>query len=178
MIIEGRAAEKEGLKKVAELMCIAARTAPKGIGADNLVTAVICEESIDKLQVEMYRLAKEESVDYFSRDAKNLEEVSYIVLLGTKIQCIGLQVCGYCGFESYEENQKHSGICAFNIGDLGIAIGSAVSKASDFRVDNRIFFSVGKAALNIGYLGEDVKVAYGIPLASKGKNVFFDREKK
>jgi len=50
-----------------------------------------------------------------------------------------------------------------------------VSVAADLRVDNRVMYSVGKAALNIGILGEDVKIAYGIPLSISGKNPFFDR---
>ncbi len=178
MIIEGKAAEKEGLKKVAELMCVAARTAPKGRGTDMLVTAVVSGESITKLQEEMHRIAEAKGADFFARDAKNLDYVDCLVLLGTKIRQIGLKACGYCGFEDCEDNKKNRGICAFNTGDLGIAIGSAVSKAADFRVDNRVLFTAGKASINLGFLGEDVKIAYGIPLASEGKNIFFDREKK
>jgi uncharacterized ferredoxin-like protein len=36
-------------------------------------------------------------------------------------------------------------------------------------------FSVGKAAMELKYLPEDVRVAYGIPLAVSGKSVFYDR---
>ena len=66
-------------------------------------------------------------------------------------------------------------MCAISIGDLGIAIGSAVNAAGLHHVDNRVMFSVGKAALNLGVLGEDVVVAYGIPLGVTGKSPFFDR---
>ena len=38
--------------------------------------------------------------------------------------------------------------CVFNTGDLNLAIGSAVSLAADLRVDNRVMFSIGKAAIN------------------------------
>ncbi|UMZ75153.1 ferredoxin domain-containing protein [Natranaerofaba carboxydovora] len=178
MIIEGKAAEKKGLKQVAELICVAARTAPKGKGVDNIVTAVISDESLEKLQKEMYRIADEEGAEFFRRDAGCLENTPYIVLIGTKIEPVGVAPCGYCGYLNCKENKKNNGICAFNTGDLGIAIGSAVSKAADFRVDNRVLFTAGKAALNLGFLGEEVKIAYGIPLTSSGKNIFFDREKK
>ena len=82
-----------------------------------------------------------------------------VVLIGTKLKNPDESV------ESYTSSAV----------DLGIAIGSAVSVAADLRVDNRVMYSVGKAALNIGILGEDVKIAYGIPLSISGKNPFFDR---
>lgn len=175
MIFEGKAAENEALKYAARLMCLAARTAPKGRGTDNLVTAIISGDSIEKLQKEMNKIAINEGAEYFSRDAKNLDNASYIVLLGTVLRPLGVKGCGFCGFENCEENKKNKGVCAFNTGDLGIAIGSAVSKAADLRVDNRVMFTVGKAAVNLGFLGENVKIAYGIPLSSSEKNIFFDR---
>jgi len=67
------------------------------------------------------------------------------------------------------------GTCSFNVGDLGIALGSAVALAADLRIDNRIMYTAGKAALELGLLGEAVELAYGIPLAARGKNPFFDR---
>jgi uncharacterized ferredoxin-like protein len=33
----------------------------------------------------------------------------------------------------------------------------------------------GKAAIELGLLGDDVLIAYAIPLFAKGKNHFFDR---
>jgi len=35
-------------------------------------------------------------------------------------------------------------------------------------------YFAGKAAIKLGILGGDVKIAYGIPLVAKGKNPFFD----
>ena len=66
--------------------------------------------------------------------------------------------------------------CTFNTGDLGIAIGSAVSVAMDHRVDNRIMYTVGQAAMELRLLGDDVPVIYGIPLSISSKNPFFDRK--
>jgi uncharacterized ferredoxin-like protein len=100
-----------------------------------------------------------------------------LLLIGTKIKPMGLSHCGMCGFENCDEKDRHPDHpCAFNTGDLGIAIGSAVSVAADARVDNRVMFSVGKAVKEMKLLGEDVKIIYGIPLSAGGKNPFFDRK--
>ena len=89
---------------------------------------------------------------------------------------MGLPNCGFCGYKDCEENLKDKGICAFNTGDLGIAIGSAAAVAADHRVDNRVMFTAGRAALNLNLLGEEVKIAYGIPLSVGSKSPFFDRK--
>jgi len=47
--------------------------------------------------------------------------------------------------------------------------------AMDHRIDNRVMYSAGKAAIEGGFLSEEVIVAYGIPLSVSGKNPFFDR---
>ena len=59
--------------------------------------------------------------------------------------------------------------------DLGIALGSAVSIAADYRVDNRIMYSIGKAAAEMKYADDSV-VWHGIPISISGKNIFFDRK--
>ena len=59
--------------------------------------------------------------------------------------------------------------------DLGIAIGSAVSVATDARVDNRVMFSIGRAAMEMKLLGDRVCQMVGIPLSVSGKSPFFDR---
>ena len=60
--------------------------------------------------------------------------------------------------------------------DLGIAIGSAVSVAADGRIDNRVMFSVGKAAMSLGMLGREMALVFGIPLSASGKSPYFDRK--
>ena len=60
--------------------------------------------------------------------------------------------------------------------DLGIAVGSAVKTAQIHNVDNRVMYSGGVAALNLGLFGKECTVAYAIPLSATGKNIFFDRE--
>ncbi|MBI4595796.1 MAG: ferredoxin [Candidatus Tectomicrobia bacterium] len=167
--------EKEALYRVAKMMCLAARTAPKGRGEDKIVTAIVDGEEKDRITNEMARLGAEKGVAFFIRDAQNVGKSDLLVLFGTKFGQLGIPYCGNCGFKDCEENRKNNGICAFNTGDLGIAIGSAVSMAADFRADNRVMFTVGKAAQNLKILGEEVKLIYGVPLSGKGKNPFFDR---
>ena len=65
--------------------------------------------------------------------------------------------------------------CVFNVTDLGIAVGSAVSVAADNRIDNRVMYSAGKGALKAGMLPPDVKIAYGIPLSISSKSIYYDR---
>lgn len=69
---------------------------------------------------------------------------------------------------------KSSAHCAFDDVDLGIAIGSAVSVAADNRIDNRIMYSAGRAAMELEILGKKVINIQGIPLSVSGKNPFFD----
>jgi len=166
--------------RVAEDMCIAARTAPKGRGKDNLFIAIVKGEDLKCLSEKMEEVGKKEGLDFFIRDASNVLNSDALVMLGTKIASTGLGKlgkCGFCGFDNCEEKSKHANVpCAFNTGDLGIAIGSAVSVAMHNKVDNRIMFSAGYAAIKSGLIDKDVKIAYGIPLSVSGKNPFFDRK--
>jgi uncharacterized ferredoxin-like protein len=45
----------------------------------------------------------------------------------------------------------------------------------DRRIDNRIMFTAGKAAVKMGMFPPKVAIVYGIPLSVSGKSVFFDR---
>jgi uncharacterized ferredoxin-like protein len=45
----------------------------------------------------------------------------------------------------------------------------------DHRIDNRVMYTVGQAILEMKLLGEDVRIAFGIPLSVSGKSPFFDR---
>jgi uncharacterized ferredoxin-like protein len=175
MKTDGTNMERDGLIEVARKICIAARTAPKAKGTDNLVTMVLTGTEKDEIAREMQRIGEETGVAFFVRDANCLRSAGVLVLLGTKIKTQGVSNCGFCGFKDCADNEKNNGICAFNTGDLGIAIGSAVSMAADNRVDNRVFFTAGRAALNLKTLGPEVKIAYGIPLSVSGKSIFFDR---
>lgn len=165
------------VRDVAQKMLIAARTAPKARGEDNTVLALVEGEDIKKISDKLKEMGKQHDQAFFIRDAENILSASVLLLFGTKVKPIGLKVCGLCGFGNCAEKGKHADVpCAFNTGDLGIAIGSAASVAMDHRVDNRIMYTVGQAVLALGLLGDDVKVVYGIPLSATAKNPFFDRK--
>jgi uncharacterized ferredoxin-like protein len=175
MIYKSKELEKKAALQVAELMAAAARTAPKGKGTDRLEILVVDGTDKEALSHEMRRIAAETGTAFFERDAGNLDNSLAVVLVGTRNSVAGVPVCGFCGFKDCAENEKNEGICAIAISDLGIAVGSAVSVAADHRCDNRIMFSAGKAALRLKYFSEEVIIAYGIPLALRGKSPFFDR---
>ena len=82
--------------------------------------------------------------------------------------------CGLCGFSDCHTCEEAGGVCAQLLVDLGIAVSSAVSAAAQDYVDNRIMWSIGKAAAEL----EDIERGVcwlGIPLSITGKNIFFDR---
>ena len=72
----GREAEIDGLLNVAGLMAVAARTAPKTRGVDEIVTAVLTGEGKDRIADEMERLYKDKRnpLAFFPRDAGNLRD--------------------------------------------------------------------------------------------------------
>lgn len=169
---------KSVVMEVAELMIIAARTAPKARGIDNLFAAILTDEEVQKLADMMDKMVVEEGApSFFSRDAGNLRQSQVVVMLGTSISSLKLPMCGYCGFINCDYREKQNNIpCAFNTGDLGIAIGSAVSIAANHRIDNRIMFSAGYVAVRKNLLPPEVKIAYAIPLSVSAKSPYFDRK--
>ena len=171
-------ARTDALFDVAKKMMTAARTAPKGHGTDNLIIAVAERDIIETIAAKMKDMVREGvAAEFFIRDANNILSCDTMVLIGTRIKPISLKNCGLCGFADCNEKSTYPDHpCAFNTGDLGIAVGSAVSVAMDARVDNRIMFSVGKAVRALNLLGDEAKIIYGIPLSSTGKSPFFDRK--
>ncbi len=175
MITKSQEIEERSIERIADLMCVAARTAPKARGVDNLVVMLVKAREKDQLAEEMRKIAAQSGSQFFARDAGCLDKAAAVILLGQKIQPLGVSPCGYCGKGNCADCAKQGGLCAISIGDLGIAIGSAVATAALHHIDNRVMFSVGKAALNLNLFPEDVTIAYGIPLSIAGKNIFFDR---
>ncbi len=164
------------LKLVAELMCCSAITAPKGKGVNLLYTKIFEGEEKDKVASLMEEIGKEKGLSFFIRDSRNVEDSPLVVFIGTEVKPRGVPFCGFCGFKDCETSLKAGAYCAYAVGDLGIAIGSAVKVASLNNIDNRIMFSFGKAAIVGGFVPESVKLGYGIPLSVSGKNIFFDRK--
>ncbi len=177
MIYNSATLENAALLDAAQSMCAAARTAPKTKGVDRIVTLALTGDDKDALADRMESLADELGMAIFQRDAGNLRTAGAVVLIGTTEGAAGLgEPCSMCHFKGCAGRTEAGAICVFNPIDLGIAVGSAVSVAADARVDTRVMFSVGRAALASGLLGEGVSIALGIPVSISGKSPFFDRK--
>ena len=175
MIINEKEIKEKRVLEVGKQMMIAARTAPKGKGVDNLELVLISGNDLQILANYMEESVKSHGRKFFYRDASNIRQAQAVVVLGTKLGNMGLN-CGYCGFHTCAEKDLHGDLpCAFPLNDLGIAIGSACSIAADSRVDSRVMFSAGVAAMELGWLGKNCKAAYAIPISATGKSPFFDR---
>jgi uncharacterized ferredoxin-like protein len=167
--------EAAAAEQVAALMIAAARTAPKTRGIDNIRTAAIDDGPAKQtLIAKMREIAAAENRPSLARDAGNIERSPAIVVVGVEANTAGLN-CGFCGKPTCEALEEAGGICSFNSIDLGIATASAAEVAGRFHLDNRIMYSIGRAALDLGLLGPKVKQALGVPLSVTGKNPFFDR---
>ncbi len=166
------------IESVGRKMMIAAITAPKGKGKNTLEIKLITSEHINVLSNTLHKMGDDTNTEFYHRDANNLEKSSAVLILGTEIKTLGLnEICQLCGFSNCSEKEKYKNTpCVFNTADLNIAIGSAVSIATDNRVDNRIMFSAGKAAIEAGFFEKEIKIAFAIPLSASSKNVFFDRK--
>jgi len=175
MIHTKETAEKKGALACAEAMMVAARTAPKACGTDLIETLILDGEDKDRLTNAMREIGARKNKAFFTRDAGNVDDCHCIVLIGTSVGPRGLN-CGFCGVETCGAADKAGISCAMSVNDLGIATGSAAATAMDHRVDNRVLFSAGVAALELKLFPEKVKIVCGIGLATKGKNVFFDRK--
>jgi len=166
-LIEEEVALREGLLEVAKLMAISAKTAPKAKGIDNVVIKIIDKpEEIEKLARKMEELS-EKYGKFFLRDADNIRNSPVVVLIGCKY--IEMKLI------NPERYKVHVDIVC-SLLNLGIAIGSAVKTASIHNVDNRIMYSAGLAAQELGLIDADVVMA--IPLSATGKNIYFDRKPK
>lgn len=177
MIYSSEAMENAAVLDAAQLMCAAARTAPKTRGIDNVKTVVITGEDLlalaDKMEEIDLRINSGER-SFFSRDAGNVRRSKAVVLAGIEKKSYGLN-CGYCGFDSCAACENGNGTCFFCGTDLGIAVGSAVSTAADLHIDCRVMFSVGRCAAEMNYIDGDI-IWLGIPLSTGGKNPYFDRK--
>lgn len=184
--IGSKSAEREALLEAAKLMLVAARTAPKSAGIDDILTLITYGKEKDTIADEMERIAEERKADGFKRDAKNARDSEAIVLIGVRgSKSLGLN-CGACGHESCVEFEKVQGklrgdfvgpTCVFKALDMGIALGSAVKIAGELNVDNRIMYRIGTAAMRLKLLPE-AAVIMGIPISANGKNIYFDRPAK
>ena len=96
MITKSAEMEARAVDQVVELMALAARTAPKAKGVDNLVIVAIRAKVKDQLAAEMRRIVQEENgLPNFERDAGNVDKVALVLLLGQRVKPLGPRPCGY-----------------------------------------------------------------------------------
>lgn len=175
MIIDERDTRHERVIQAANAMMTAARTAPKGKGFDMVEIKLITDEDIQTLSTAMLAYSEKTGMMFITRDAQNILHAEAILLIGTRQKIHNLN-CGYCGYPTCQEKEKHPTVpCSLNAVDVGIAIGSACAAATDARIDTRVMFSVGRVAKEIGWMS-DCSNVYGIPMNCSSKNPFFDRQ--
>jgi uncharacterized ferredoxin-like protein len=173
-------AEKDAVAVVAGLMALAARTAPKGKGQDEILIAVLTSAQKKKVAKAMEEYGRKNGVGFFLRDAGNVAASDACIVIGARGKAfVGIN-CGACGYPSCAAFAKAAGAAKkrttpVRMADLGIAIGSAAKTAQIHNVDNRIMYSAGSIAMALGFLGKDCTAAYAIPLSASGKSIYFDR---
>jgi len=183
-------AERDAVRTVANLMAVAARTAPKARGVDTVQSLVVEGEDVEALARAMEEAATGRP-DFFAntlrRDAGNVRNSACVVLIGatgaprkpeTPLDCggCGLKTCNNmikARAKAGAETDFLGPICAFALMDLGIALGSAAKVAAEHNIDNRMMYTIGVGAMKLKWL--DVDAVIGIPLSANGKSIFFDR---
>jgi uncharacterized ferredoxin-like protein len=165
---------------VADLMAIAARTAPKSAGKDFVVIKIIEGEQVKELAQKMFEFGQRAGKKNFDRDGKNVAASDVVVLIGIKdAKTVGLD-CSACGAEACNllpvnsvEGEFRGPNCAFRLLDMGIALGSAAKTAGILNADNRIMYRAGVVARAMGLI--DADFVMGVPLSATGKSIYFDR---
>ncbi len=171
----------QSIEVVAQMMEIAAITAPKTKGENYVQVKILLGEDVRTLGEKMIAFGKEHHRTNFDRDGRNVMNSQAVVLIGVKdAKPAGLNcsACGYATCTELEEapsvEEEFKGpICAYRLLDMGIALGSAVKTASLFNVDNRIMYRIGTVARANGLVDWDFVM--GVPLSVSGKSIYFDR---
>ena len=171
---------EDTVKLVAQLMMVAARTAPKGRGEDYVVMELLTGRRLKKLGEAMVEYGEDIKDRFYVRDGKSVLASQGVLLVGVKdAKPVGLN-CGGCGLERCirpedvkELRDFRAPVCMIRVLDLGIALGSAVKTASIHNVDNRIMYRVGVLARKLEMI--DADIVMGIPLSVSGKSPYFDR---
>lgn len=175
MVLNERDMRHEHVIECAKQMMTAARTAPKAKGVDIIEVMMITDDDIVALSNALHQIGENLGRGGLMRDAGNLLEADAVVLIASREEAMCLN-CGYCGFPSCGE--RPAGVpCAMNTIDVGIAVGSAVATAADLRLDTRVMYSAGYAALKLGWM-PGCNYIIGIPVSASSKNPFFDRKRK
>jgi uncharacterized ferredoxin-like protein len=184
-VLDGREQERQGILEIANLMVVAARTAPKSGGKDDILTAVVYGPEAETLAVDMGKIAVERNDPAWTKPVRIIKDAEAIVLIGVRGTKSYVTNCGACARNScddFTKAEKRSGRdldgpnCIFKTLDLGIALCSAAKVASILNADNRIYYRIGAAARRLRYMPE-ASVIMGISPSATGENPNFDRER-
>lgn len=182
-------AEQEAVLTAGRLMMAAVTTSPKTRGVSTLSSVLIQGEEKDRLARAMEEQFSKKGgrLESFPRDAQNIRRSAAVLLIGVKGTLpkkpenpLNCGACGYPSCAQFIRAEKKRGedfagpLCAFQVMDLGIALGAAAKMAAEFNIDNRIMYTAGAAAMTLGLLEADLIV--GMPLSISEKNIFFDRK--
>jgi uncharacterized ferredoxin-like protein len=167
------------LRTIADLMEIAAITAPKTKGENFVVVKTIEGKDLRRLGEGMKDYAQRVGIAGFDRDGRNVLDSVAVVLIGILDAEVADLNCAACGEETCIaintfEGEFKGPHCTLRVLDMGIALGSAVKSASLMNVDNRIMYRAGVVARELGLI--DADFVMGIPLSVSGKSIFFDRK--
>lgn len=165
MVVTEADAIKDATLYVAKLMAVAAKTAPKARGVDNIVVKILdSREELEALAKKMEELARVYGDDRWARDADNVRKSVALVLIGGTVVDLGIKTPRSWALDAN---------IVLSIINLGIALGSAAKTASILNVDNRIMFTVGVAAQELRIIEADYVI--GIPISATAKSIYFDR---
>jgi uncharacterized ferredoxin-like protein len=188
-ILTSNQAEQEAVLTAARLIMAAVTTSPKTRGVSTLSSVLIQGEEKERLAraMEEQFSKKGSRLESFPRDAQNIRRSAAALLIGVKGTLpkkpenpLNCGACGYPSCAQFIRAEKKRGedftgpLCAFQVMDLGIALGVAAKMAAEFNIDNRIMYTAGAAAMTLGLLEADLIV--GLPLSISEKNIFFDRK--
>ena len=193
--------EKNGVRIVAELAALAARTAPKSHGVDHFEIALTSKEETKMIAQRMIEIGKEKeaallasggkehkakatAMDWHS-DGECVGDSDEILLIGMNGRKLVPKNCGLCGYATCAELLKQPEVdaswpgpfCANLMVDLGIAVSSAASVLIRHHVDNRMFFKVGLAVKDLKLMPQ-CNCIIAMAMTGTGKNGYFDRLEK
>ena len=180
-------AEADALLTAAKLILAGVTTSPKTRGISSLTSILLQGEEQERLAraMEDQFNRKRHKLSFLRRDAQNIRQCAAVLLIGVKglpkkpEDPINCGACGFPGCREFLQAAKKKGedyvgpLCVFQVLDLGIALGIAAKMAAAMNIDNRLMYSAGAAAMNLGVLEADLILA--LPLSVSPKNIFFDR---
>jgi uncharacterized ferredoxin-like protein len=87
---------------------VAARTAPKTAGIDDILTLIVYGQEKDAIAGKMEEITEERKIEAFKRDAKNVRNSEEIVMIGLRGSRSASLNCGSCGYKSCKEFEAAS----------------------------------------------------------------------